>query len=64
MPDDRVIKTQKWLEYGFLLAALAAFTITEVYRPYVSVGLVLLGTSFILRGLRTGRLFPLSEVPA
>ncbi len=65
MPDDRVINTQKWLEYGFLLAALAAFTITEVYRPYVSVGLVFLGTSFILRGLRTGRLFPKNglEVP-
>ncbi len=65
MPDDRVIKTQKWLEYGFLLAALAAFTITEVYRPFVSVGLVFLGTSFILRGLRTGRLFPKNglEVP-
>jgi hypothetical protein len=58
MPDDRVVKTQKWLEYGFLLAALTAFTITEVYRPYISVGLVFLGTSFILRGLRTGRLFP------
>ena len=65
MPDDRVIKTQKWLEYGFLLAALAAFTITEVYRPYVSVGFVLLGTSFLLRGLRTGRLSPKTglEVP-
>jgi O-antigen ligase len=65
MPDDRVNNTKKWLEYGFLLAALAAFTITEVYRPYVSVGLVFLGTSFILRGLRTGRLFPKNglEVP-
>ena len=65
MPDDRVITTQKWLEYGFLLAALAAFTITEVYRPYVTVGLISLGTSFILRGLRTGCLFPKNglEVP-
>jgi len=65
MPDDRVIKTQKWLEYGLLLAALAAFTITEIYRPYVTVGLIFLGTSFILRGLRTGRLFPKNglEIP-
>ena len=49
-----------WLEWALLLAALAAFTITEQYRPYVTVGLGLLAASFGLRWLRTGKFVPRS----
>ena len=46
------------LEWILLLLALAAFTITETYRPYVTLGLILLLASFTVRILRTHTFLP------
>ena len=46
------------LEWALLLLALAAFTVTEEYRSYVTAGLWLLALSTMLRMVRTRRLFP------
>jgi O-antigen ligase len=47
-----------WIEWILLLLAIAAFTITEEYTTYVTLGLALLAASFMLRGLRKKRLIP------
>ncbi|MBP1692697.1 MAG: hypothetical protein H6Q37_580 [Chloroflexi bacterium] len=46
------------LEWALLLSALAALTVTEVYRWYVAAGLALLVVSFAVRAWRTGRFLP------
>lgn len=40
-------------EWALLLLALASFTITETYQLYVTIGLLLLAASFVLRAART-----------
>ena len=57
-----------WLnlvEWAVLSLAVAAFTITEEYRWYISAGLLLLPAAFGLRWARTGKLLPRSglEIP-
>lgn len=51
-----------WLEWGCLLAALGAFTITEQYQPYVTGGLVLLAIAFLMCWLRTRRFIRRTEM--
>jgi O-antigen ligase len=53
------------LEWGFLLAALAAFTLTEAYTSMVGAGLVALLGSFAIRAVRTRQLLPRTglEIP-
>ena len=53
------------LEWALLLLALAAFSLTEVYSPYVTVGLLSLLASFIIRAARTHTLLPRTglEIP-
>lgn len=53
-------------EWLLLLAGLGLLTITEQYRWFVTVGLVLMGISFGLRAWRSGHLLPRMglEIPA
>ncbi len=46
------------IEWGLLLASLATLTITEQYRWYVTVGLMLLIASFMIRIWRTRHIIP------
>jgi hypothetical protein len=41
------------LEWAALLLALMAFSLTEVYTPYVTIGLLFLLASFVMRAVRT-----------
>lgn len=52
-------------EWVLVLAALAGFTITETYQPYVTAGLVCLAAAWIVRRVRTGRFLPFTglELP-
>lgn len=52
------------IEWLLLAAALAAFTITETYAGYVSLGLLLLAGAFSLRIIRTHHLAPLTGLEA
>jgi O-antigen ligase len=53
------------LEWALLFSALVAFTVTETYQSYVTLGLLLLLLSFTVRAVRTHRLLPRTglEIP-
>ncbi len=48
----------EWIEWFLLLLALFLFTITEVYQPYIIIGILLLVLSTGTRIYRTKRIFP------